>query len=43
LPDIWLRAKLAAAEPMKRLTIDTPLVMHMTVAAIVLLAFWFWP
>jgi hypothetical protein len=30
---------------MKRLTIDTPLVMH-TVAAIVLLAFaviWFWP
>jgi len=28
---------------MKRLTIDTPLVMHTTVAAIVLLAFWFWP
>jgi hypothetical protein len=34
---------LSAAEPMKRLTIDIPLVMHTTVAAVVLLAFWFWP
>jgi hypothetical protein len=31
------------AEPMKRLTINIPLVMHTTVAAAVLLAFWFWP
>jgi len=28
---------------MKRLTIDIPLVMHTTVAAVVLLALWFWP
>jgi len=28
---------------MKRLTIDILLVMHTTIAAVVLLAFWFWP
>ena len=28
---------------MKQLTIDIPLVIHTTVAAVVLLAFWFWP
>jgi len=27
---------------MKRPTIDVPLVMHTPVAAVVLLAFWFW-
>ena len=42
-PDIRLRAELSAAEPMKRLTIDILLVMHTTIAAVVLLAFWFWP
>ena len=41
--DIRLRAELSAAEPMKRLTIDILLVMHTTIAAVVLLAFWFWP
>jgi hypothetical protein len=30
-------------QPVKRLTIDIPLVMHTTVAAVVLLVFWFWP
>ena len=42
----WLECEpqtVSAAEPTKRLTIDIPLVMHTTVAVVVLLAFWFWP
>ena len=38
----WLECEpqtVSAAEPTKRLTIDIPLVMHTTVAAVVLLAF----